>query len=128
MPEALQQGNALDVHTNTLFCMKRLQGMIWYWICICLDRQATQHVTHRRTTSACWQRTLKGYCLTTILLSISTSVQQLVHTPSEACYNEDALDGVLKGSLVMILLAVLGAAAVEGAVGRLVSQKPLLGR
>lgn len=40
----------------------------------------------------------------------------------------DALEGLLKGTFPMSLSPVLGAAAVEGAVGLFTSQKPLLGR
>ena len=50
------------------------------------------------------------------------------YSPSDVRCDEQALDERLNGLLAMSLPATLGAAAVEGAVGLLTSQKPLLGR
>lgn len=49
-------------------------------------------------------------------------------SPSDDCRSEEAALGGLKEILHMSLAGMLGAAAVEGAVGLLMSQKPLLGK
>ena len=49
-------------------------------------------------------------------------------SPSDDCRNEGVALAGLKDILRKSLAGTLGAAAVEGAVGLLISQKPLLGR
>ena len=50
------------------------------------------------------------------------------HSPSDACCSEGAAVADLQDILCKSLAGMLGAAAVDGAVGLLISQKPLLGR
>ena len=62
------------------------------------------------------------------MLNLLVVKSGMIQSPSDTCCSEGAAVAGLKDILRMSLAGHLGAAAVEGAEGLLISQKPLLGR